>query len=225
MPRQCSRDLDASRNPYPVVGRDVVEESLQRSGARRAPDDAAVQADRQHLRLSRNALGVEHVECVAQVREELVTVGESRGRSEPHVVGVQRVRHDEVVPIAYPHPVGQVVGVGVGVVDETAVLDDQVAGVRRVAAGVPAERRGAGELGEDRRPLRPCARARCPRRSTGRTSTAARGRRSRGRVRRKAATASGLRCIARATAKIVSGSPRSSKIRSTRHNPAREPYS
>ena len=54
-----------------------------------------------------------------------------------------------MIGVAYPHPVRQVVGVGVGVVGEAAVLDDQFAGVRRVAAGVPAERRGAGEIGED----------------------------------------------------------------------------
>ena len=54
-----------------------------------------------------------------------------------------------MVLVVHPHPVRQVVGVGVGVVDESAVLDDKLTGMRRVAAGVPAQRRGSGELLQD----------------------------------------------------------------------------
>jgi len=111
-----------------------------------------VQADRHHLRAVEArgvAFGVQRVERVAQVRVELLAAVEALRRREPHVVGVERVRHDEVRhPAARAvdaGPVRQVVRVAVGVVQEAAVLDDQPARVGAVAARVPAQRRRAGE--------------------------------------------------------------------------------
>ena len=123
-------DLDAACGPHAVMGLDVIKEPLQGGRARRAPDDAAVQADREHFRLARNTFGIEHVERVPQMREELVTVGEARGRSEAHVVGVQRIRHDEVIGLADTRPVRQIVSIRVGVVEKAPVFDDQIAGAR-----------------------------------------------------------------------------------------------
>ena len=42
------------------------------------------------------ALGVEHVEGVLQVREELLAGVEPLRRGEAHVVGIERVGHDQV---------------------------------------------------------------------------------------------------------------------------------
>ena len=58
-------------------------------------EQAAVHADRHHLRPV-VALGVEHVEGVAQVGEEVIAGVEALRRREAHVVGVERVGHDEV---------------------------------------------------------------------------------------------------------------------------------
>ena len=41
-------------------------------------------------------------------------------------------------------PVGQIVGVGIGIVEEAALLDHQAPGIGAVAAGVPADRAAAG---------------------------------------------------------------------------------
>ena len=65
------RDIDAPRDPDLVVLFDVVEKTLQRAEAARAAEQPAVHADRQHLRRF-VAFFVKHVECVAQVREEVV---------------------------------------------------------------------------------------------------------------------------------------------------------
>ena len=153
---RCRRGGD----PDPVVRLDVVEEARQRGDAPRPADEAAVQADRQHLRRRSAALGVQHVEGVAQVGEELVPAVEALGGREAHVVGVERVRDDEV-RLRRPtlHPVRQVVGVGVGVVEEAAVLDDESARVRAVAAGVPADRRRAGQLADRLDGRRMCSRS------------------------------------------------------------------
>jgi hypothetical protein len=58
-----------------------------------------VQADGQHLRLIqaiRIALGVQHIESVLQIIEELRAGVEALRGGEAHVVGVQRVRHDQL---------------------------------------------------------------------------------------------------------------------------------
>src|SRR6185312_881273 len=89
------RDIDATTHPYIVVPLDVVEEARQRGGARRTPGDAAMQADRQHLRALR-AFGIQHVESVFQITEKLLATVETLRRDIAHVVGVERVRHDEL---------------------------------------------------------------------------------------------------------------------------------
>src|ERR1039458_10097157 len=59
----------------------------------------------------------------------------------------------------YDRPVGQIIGIGGGVVQQSAVLDDEAARVRTVPAGVPAERCAAADLPQrgnrlgDMRPL------------------------------------------------------------------------
>ena len=90
-------------------------------------------------------LGVQHVEGVAEVGEELVGgVEPLRGR-EPHVVRVQGVGHDEVRASVFGVPVGQLVGVGIGVVEESPLLHHEAPGVGAVAPRVPAEGALAGD--------------------------------------------------------------------------------
>ncbi|MNC17434.1 hypothetical protein D3C75_653140 [compost metagenome] len=109
-----------------------------------------MQADRQHLR-SLGAFGVEHVERIFQVFEEVVALVETLDLGEAHVVGVQGVR-DHQVRLAgrvVRFPVGQVVVVGVAVVEETTFFHHQATGVRARAAGVPAQRASACDFGKD----------------------------------------------------------------------------
>lgn len=68
------RDIDPPRDPDLVMPLDVIEETRQRSCPPGTPDEPAVQAYRQHLWLVQPmwvALGIQHVECVFQVVEEL----------------------------------------------------------------------------------------------------------------------------------------------------------
>ena len=134
-------DVHALADPDPVVPEDEVEESHQRRGTRRVARQPTVQTHREHLRGLRS-LRIEDVEGIPQVGEELLPRVEALGGGEAHVVGVQGVGHDEVGPTRDLDPVGQVVGVGVGVVEEAAVLDDEAARIGAVPTGVPAERRG-----------------------------------------------------------------------------------
>ena len=107
-----------------------------------------MQADRHHFR-RRRALFVERIEGVLQIGVELVAAVEALGHGEAHVVGVERVGHDEMRPVHHPAPERQIVGIIVGVVNEAALPGDQPAGVGAGPAGIPAERPLAGNPGLD----------------------------------------------------------------------------
>ena len=65
------RDVDAAAYPDPVVALDVIEEPLEPGETAGPAQQPAMHADRQHLR-PLGAFGVEHVEGIAQIREELL---------------------------------------------------------------------------------------------------------------------------------------------------------
>src|SRR4029079_17709604 len=147
-----ARDIDAAADPDLLEAERVVAEAFQSGDSRRAADDARVPADHPplwHIHPARIAFAVQHVERILEVIEELRAAVEALHRGKAHVVAVERVGHDEVRHALhdavaldlYFAPVGQVVRVRIGVVDETAMFDDETARVRTVAAGVPAERR------------------------------------------------------------------------------------
>ena len=107
-----------------------------------------MEAHRHHPR-GLGPFGIEHVEAVLEVGVELVARVEALRGGEAHVVGVERVGHDELRPALDHGPPGQLVIVVVGVVEEAAILGDEAAGVGAGAAGVPAQRALAGNLGQD----------------------------------------------------------------------------
>ena len=92
-------DVDAPRDPDLLVRRDVIEETRQRRGAPGTADEPAMQADRHHLRRGL-AFRIERVESVLQIGEELVAGIEALRRGEAHVVGVERIGHDQLLPFA-----------------------------------------------------------------------------------------------------------------------------
>ncbi|SON60498.1 hypothetical protein MSIMFI_01993 [Mycobacterium simulans] len=63
-------DLDAPGQPHPIMRLHVVEEALRRRDPRRAAGQPTVQTNGQHLGAAVGALGVEHVERVAKVRQK-----------------------------------------------------------------------------------------------------------------------------------------------------------
>src|SRR4051812_5646553 len=144
-------DVDAAGDPD-LLAAHILEEALERGEAPGPADKPAVEADRHHPRHAL-AFVVEDVKGILEVGEELVAGVESLGRGETHVVRVERIGHHELRLAAFvPEPgvvPGKVVVVVVGIVDEPAVLDDELARVRAGAPGVPAERTLAGESAVD----------------------------------------------------------------------------
>mmetsp|Transcript_14048 Transcript_14048/g.45863 ORF Transcript_14048/g.45863 Transcript_14048/m.45863 type:complete len:253 (-) Transcript_14048:222-980(-) len=137
-------DVEPGADPRVVEGVDIVDEFFEGLEAAGLGNDATVKTDGHHL-----AFRADHVERVFQELEELRPGVETLGRHEPHVVVAQRVRNDQVrglrrrrlggLPWLWPPPVGQVVVVGVGVVEEAALFDDEVARSRVGLALVDAE--------------------------------------------------------------------------------------
>ena len=115
------RDVEPSRDPYFVVGRRIIEKPRQRRGASGPPDQPAMQADRQHFGRGR-AFSVERVERILQIFEKLVARVEPLRRREPHVVGVERIGHDQLRSARTLHPIGQIVGIGIRAIEEAAFL-------------------------------------------------------------------------------------------------------
>ena len=138
-----ARDVDAPREPDVGDGcgrsrRSAPAPARGRDG-RRAGSGARSTASSAR-RGRRVAFGVQPVERVLEEGEELVAAVEALRRGEAHVVGVERVGHDQVrhrsARALDLGPVRQVVGIAVGVVDEPAVLDDQAPRVRGLSRPV-----------------------------------------------------------------------------------------
>ena len=92
---------------------------------------------------------MQDVEGIFEVIEKLLSRIEALRRGEAHVVRVQRVRHHQLRRRQRPVPVGEVIRVGVRVVEEAALLGNQPVRVRTAAAEVPAQRSLARHLRMD----------------------------------------------------------------------------
>lgn len=109
-------NVGASAHPHRVTRGDVVKKAREARGPARMADDPGVEAYRHHLRRGR-AFGIEHVEGILQIDEEVVG-GRHRSTDELGVVVDQTIGDDQVRLAADRDPVGQLVIVGVGIVEE-----------------------------------------------------------------------------------------------------------
>src|SRR6516162_9548883 len=100
--------------------------------------------DRHHLR-SLLAFGVQHVERIPQIGEEMLRRVESLSRCEPHVVRIEGVGYDQVRPhLALRcfdfRPEWQVVPVIIRVIQKAAVLHHKAPSIWAIPSGVPTTR-------------------------------------------------------------------------------------
>ena len=106
-------DVDAPGKPDLVMACGIFDEAPERHRAAGPPDKPAMQADGEHFCAAGFSLGIEGVEAVAQIGEELVAGIEALRDGETHVVGVQRVGNHQLVACAEPSPIGQVIGINI----------------------------------------------------------------------------------------------------------------
>ena len=141
-------DVDAPAAPHLLVRQHVVQEPLHGGEAAGPAGETAVQAHRHHARRART-LGVQHVERIAQIGEELIARVEALRGREAHVVGVERVRHHQVGARPKLGPERQIIVVIVSVIKKSSLFHQQSAGVRPGASRIPAERALPGEIADD----------------------------------------------------------------------------
>src|SRR5216684_8911006 len=91
------RDLQPCRHPDSLMTHDVIKKPPERRRAARTADHAAMQAYRHHLR-RRLAFGIEHVEAVLEIGEELIAAAEPLRVDEAHVVGIETVGNNQMRP-------------------------------------------------------------------------------------------------------------------------------
>src|SRR5690349_16999155 len=137
-------DVRATGEPDVRVALGVGDESVETVGPAGHPGHPAVEAHRHHLGRGGPFL-VERVESLLGRLVEVVAGG-IVPPPEAGIVERQRVGDDQPRPVAYGRVIRQVVVVRVAVVEEPAVLDDQLARLlARAVAAVPPERPLAGE--------------------------------------------------------------------------------
>jgi hypothetical protein len=137
--------MSTARQPDLLVALHIFHKLAQPLGTAGTADQAAMQADRHHLRLAGLAFGIERIEGIFQILEELLAIGEAGGDGETHVVGVERVGNDElrldgVAMTVMVEPVGQVVIIGIGDVGEAAICAGKPNGIDGCAAKIKASR-------------------------------------------------------------------------------------
>ena len=106
-----------------------------------------MQADIHHFRRALCALAVQHVKTILQILEEMIARIEPLRRCKPHIVSIQRVGNNQMRPLRTFHPIGQIIGIGVGRVEKPALLHDQGLRVHRTPARIPAERAFSRQFG------------------------------------------------------------------------------
>ena len=122
-----SGHVDASADPDAIVFQNMIEKSGKSSRARRAAGDARVESDGHQDRRSRAFL-VKLVERRLEIDLEIRRCPETGGLRELSVICVHSVGHDEVILACDIDPVGKLVVVGVEVVEESPLFDEQATG-------------------------------------------------------------------------------------------------
>jgi len=103
-------DIGASLKAHPRLCPAVFEKAGKRRASTWAADDPAMQSDAQHLR-RRAALLEEAIDTVAEILPEFAGARPARPTEELRVIGIELIRHDELVLVTYLDPVGYFVGV------------------------------------------------------------------------------------------------------------------
>src|SRR5258708_19618159 len=116
------RDVEAAAEPYAVETRHVLQQLNQPSGAAGTPDQAVVQSDRKQLRRSCLTFGIEQVEGVADIGEEILRSRKAGILVEAVVVGLVGIGNDQMRPLRRRDPLRQLVGDRAAIIDKSPSL-------------------------------------------------------------------------------------------------------
>jgi len=141
-------DVEPAADPNSILRQHVVDESRKSGRARRLAREAAMHRHSHHAR----CLGTQCVECVKVVLErgeEISGLAPAQAAGQPCVVVVERVRDDEMWSAELVVPIRQLVIVGITVVEESTLVDDQTPCVRAGGADVPPEGTGSSKAADE----------------------------------------------------------------------------
>src|SRR5215217_3051179 len=122
------RDVDPSCEPHVTLLKRVLDEFLERRSASSLPDPPRVQPDRHHAGVGRSFIP-QVIESTPAIIKEGGRIGVALRQYVPNIVVCQRVGDNEVTLAFDLNVVGQIVVIGVRVVDEAALFDEQFARV------------------------------------------------------------------------------------------------
>ena len=134
-----ARDIDSPTDPDIVMLLNMIEKALQGRETARPSRNAAVQPYRHHL-WRVGPLGVKRIEGVPQIPVELITAREAGDPGKAHVVVIQRIGDDEMRPAMIMCPIGEIIGIAVGIIEEAPFGNDQGAGLRTDTPCIPTQR-------------------------------------------------------------------------------------
>ena len=118
-------DGRAGGEPDACMALRIVNEATQSCGAAWSANKAAVQADRHHA----PALCIEHVETVFEVIKKLIARIKALRGCKSHIIGVQRIGHNQLIARFKFHPIGQIIGIAVGHIGKLPCLSGQADGI------------------------------------------------------------------------------------------------
>jgi hypothetical protein len=104
-------DVGASLKAHARLSPAIFEKAGKRRASTWAADDPAVKPDAQHFR-RRAALLEEAIDTVAEILPELAGTRPARPTEELGVIGIELIRHDELVLVTDRDPVGYFISVG-----------------------------------------------------------------------------------------------------------------
>ena len=84
------------------------------------------------------ALRIEQIEGISQIGKKLVARVKPLSRSKSHIVVVERVWNHQMRLAVVIVPVGEIIGVAIGVIEKPTLLDHKLSGMNTGASGVPA---------------------------------------------------------------------------------------
>src|SRR5258708_2065853 len=129
-------DIDPPRNPNAIA----LLEIIKKTGKHRRPaNQPAMEPHRHHLG-GPLALGIEHVERILEISEELIAIAKTLRVGESHVVGIERVWNDEMRSLWSLDPIGQVIRVGIRGIKKASLVENGIERIHRAAAGIPTYR-------------------------------------------------------------------------------------
>ena len=115
--------------PDTVMALGIIDKAADGHDSPRPPCQPAMQANIHHFCRSIQAFGIKTIECIFQISEKLIASVKPLGGGKPHIIGIKRVRHHQLLAMGGCDPIGQVIGVTVRLIEAWAGFRHEINGI------------------------------------------------------------------------------------------------